>query len=143
MTITHPNQLMTDEEIIELRTFVWQKVFATDLTSKPEAGFALPLHLAKLTEYMTDGPGWCGDIYVMVWGGSPEYITTVGRTSEGLEILTHVGDCRDCNLNMFNDLRCKFCNGFEEDNSITPICNGGGRSDGIEAHDFEARGLEA
>lgn len=41
---------------------------------KHNLGGETPNYMFKIENYMTDGPGYCGDIYFAVWGGDPSYV---------------------------------------------------------------------
>jgi len=52
--------------------------------------------------YITGGPGFCGDLYIISWDGAPEFITVVGRTGNiksdelgKLKVIANLGHC-DC-----------------------------------------------
>ena len=33
-------------------------------------------------DYCSDGPGWCGDLFIIIWG-EPEFMSYIGKTRRG------------------------------------------------------------
>ena len=50
--------------------------------------------ITVIRNYISDGPGWCGDIFLVVWG-EPNFITIVGRRDRDstYEVMYDITDC--------------------------------------------------
>jgi hypothetical protein len=48
--------------------------------------------LAKFCNFVSDGPGYCGDLFVVVWPGGPDIVDVLTRDKRGVLVANQVPD---------------------------------------------------
>lgn len=92
MTIRNPFgtgtiRAMTDPFIAEnILEFLAAEQGADDVDAMPDC------YIGVIDNYVSDGPGYVGPVYVLVWSGSPGCITTLTCDEQGeFKIAANVG----------------------------------------------------
>lgn len=52
--------------------------------------------IMRVDNYISDGPGYAGPIYTIVWGGDPSFVTIIGYRADAMYVIVESIDCESC-----------------------------------------------